>query len=135
MKINNHVIGGFDQGEKKENKNISVDDFLKIMAAEISNQNPMGGEGGGSKGDYLTQLAQFTTLEQINEISASMNVLALMNQQQSALTLVGKEVKLVDDQNQEFTGIVDKVKFANGFTTVEVDGKDYHVSALVEVNK
>ncbi|HPP31381.1 MAG TPA: flagellar hook capping FlgD N-terminal domain-containing protein, partial [Soehngenia sp.] len=48
------------------NKSLSIDDFLKIMAAEIKNQNVSGGESeGGSKTDYLTQMAQFSMLEQL----------------------------------------------------------------------
>lgn len=109
---------------------LSIDDFLKIMAAEIKNQNISGDEsGGGSKTDYLTQMAQFTMLEQLNQIYESINQVNMLNQAR----LVGKEVKIYSEEG-EIVGIVEKVKFANNNVYLQIEQKDYPIGLLLEVS-
>jgi flagellar basal-body rod modification protein FlgD len=112
------------------NKSLSIDDFLKIMAAEIKNQNISGDEsGGGSKTDYLTQMAQFTMLEQLNQIYDSINQVNMLNQAR----LVGKEVKIYSEEG-EIVGVVEKVKFANNNVYLQIEQKDYPIGLLLEVS-
>jgi flagellar basal-body rod modification protein FlgD len=111
------------------NKSLSIDDFLKIMAAEIKNQNISGGESGGSNTDYLTQMAQFTMLEQLNQIYDSINQVNMLNQAR----LVGKEVKIYSEEG-DIVGIVEKVKFANNNVYLQIDQKDYPIGLLLEVS-
>lgn len=135
MEINNHVNAraGVNATRAANDRNkLSIDDFLKIMAAEISNQNIMG-DGGGSNTDYLSQLATFTTIEQMSEISDALGILTLMSQQQQAFSLIGKAVTFVDGDG-EFTGIVDSVKFVDGYATLIVGNKEFYLGALLEVN-
>ncbi len=129
-------------GILEERSGLSVDDFLKIMAAEMQNQNPMGGsEGGGNKTDYITQLAQFTSLELMTDVVENLNYVNIMSQQQYAFSLIGKEITLrVPKENgtgaadmEDIIGVVQKVKFKDGFPMVAVDGKDYHLGNIMEV--
>lgn len=132
MEINgNSPLTSASAQEAKKQSQLSVDDFLKIMAAEIQNQNPTGGsEGGGSKTDYLTQLAQFTTLEQISEITEGMNQLNMLSQ----TALIGKTVKIYGEDT-DLSGVVDRVKFYNSQTYIQVDGNDYPIGLLMEVEE
>ena len=110
---------------------LSVQDFLQIMAAEMKNQNPMGSEsGGGSKTDYITQLAQFTTLEQMNNMAEGINQLNMLSQ----TALIGKQVT-VHGEAQDVSGIVEKVKFFNAQVYLQVEGKDYPIGNLLEVEE
>lgn len=118
-------------GKNIGSTNISIDDFLKIMAAELSNQSIDGADGGGSKTDYITQLAQLTTLEYIDELTNSVMFLNLQEEQQFGTSLLGQEVKIMD-KDEQIIGVVDKVKFKNGFTMLEIDGKEYYVGNVVE---
>lgn len=111
-------------------KSLSIDDFLKIMAAEIKNQNASGGDSeGGSKTDYLTQMAQFTMLEQLTQIYESINQVNMLNQAR----LVGKEVKIYSEEG-DIVGVVDKVKFANNNVYLQINDKDYPIGLLIEVS-
>lgn len=134
MEVNRSgMIGGNrDNNYNLPKKSLDIDDFLKIMAAEISNQNPMGGESGGSNTDYISQLAQFTTLEQMGEITEGINMLTLMNQQQHSFNLIGKEVTL-SVEGEEIIGIVEKVKFDKGYAMLVVKDKEYPLGAVLEV--
>lgn len=143
MKIDSRIYmpkaSNNDQVKKKSD--ISIDDFMKILAAELSNQSIVGSEGGGggSKTDYISQLAQLTNLEQMSTIGENLNTLNFMGQHQYAFSLIGKNVSVInpDDPNNlenKITGLVDKVKFNQGYAVLEIDGKDYPVGLILEVS-
>ena len=132
MEVNS--TSAVNQGYSTNNtskSNLSVDDFLQIMAAEIKNQNPMGGDSGsGSKTDYLSQLAQFTMLEQMNTIADSINQVNMLNQ----VSLIGKKVTIYNGEDN-IKGIVEKVKFYNSNVILQVNNKDYPIGLLMDVSQ
>lgn len=70
-------------------------DFLRLMVAQVQNQDPMNPE---TSGDFLAQLAQFSTNDSINNMQTSIAQLASSLQSNQALqasALVGRSV-LVD---------------------------------------
>lgn len=120
----------------EERSGLSVDDFLQIMAAEMQNQSPMGdsGGGGGSKTDYVSQLAQFTSLELMTDVVENLNYVNAMSQQQYAFSLIGREVSLkVGDET--ISGLVEKVKFKEGLPMITVGGEDYPLGNIMEVGE
>ncbi len=52
---------------------VTKDAFLRLLVAQIKNQNPLNPADGI---EFLTQLAQFTELEQMLEIRKQLEVLA-----------------------------------------------------------
>ncbi len=133
MKVNG--IGSYEASKyanlEDKKSDLSIDDFLKIMAAEISNPSVMGGEG-GSKTDYLTQLTQFSILEQLQNITTSIENLALAGQKQESFNLFGKDV-VINSEEGLVEGQVEKVRFTEGRTILEINGKYYDLKDLVEV--
>lgn len=131
---NNEIYGAQQYTDKKDNSSLDVEDFLRIMAAEISNQNPMGGDSGsGSKTDYISQLAQFTTLEQLSTITESISLMTMIGQQQYSFSLIGREVVVKDENGENVPGVVEKVKFKDGFAILVINDKEYGMGQLVEV--
>lgn len=130
MEINNNIAVNQSADTKKSKSGLSVDDFLKIMASEIKNQSPMGSEsGGGSKTDYLSQMAQFTMLEQLNTMSDGINQMNMLNQ----VGLIGKEVTIYNGE-EGVKGVVERVKFYNNSVIIQVDNKDYPIELLMDVS-
>lgn len=124
-------------GRQKSNpSDISMDDFLKILAASMSNPTVMGGDSGGGGGnagtDYINQFIQFTSLQQMTEIGEGLNTTIQMNQQQQAFEMIGREVTIGDGE-EKVNGTVEKVRFVDGFATVVVNGTEYYLSAVQEV--
>lgn len=133
MEVYNNSNVGMANINASDKNSISMDDFLKIMAAEIQNQSPMGGgEGGGGSTSYISQLAQINSLEQMTKISDSISLLTLMGQQQYSFSLIGKEVTVQEDEGT-YTGIVEKIRFVNGLATLEIKGKEYYLGSVIEV--
>jgi flagellar basal-body rod modification protein FlgD len=131
MEVNNNSGINPNYANSNNSRNMSVEDFLQIMAAEIKNQSPLGGDsgGGGSKTDYLSQLAQFTMLEQMNTVTEGINQVNMLNQ----VSLIGKQVTIYNGK-ENVVGTVEKVKFYNSTVILQVEGEDYPIGLLMEVS-
>lgn len=140
MKVrNDYSIDALIAQQEEKRTNLDINDFIKIMVAEIQNINPMGGSEGGSKTDYISQMAQFSTLEQMSTIAEGIGLLNLMGQQQYSFSLIGKEVTIntweTDDKGEYITtsGTVDRVRFKGGHISILVNGKEYPMGDVMEV--
>ena len=122
------VNQSYEISKNKSGSSLAVDDFLKIMVAEIQNQSPTG-DSSGSKTDYLSQLAQFTMLDQMTALADSLNQMNMLNQ----VSLIGKKVTIYNG-GENVNGIVDKVKFYNSQVYLQVNNKDYEIGLLMEIS-
>ena len=130
MEVNNNIPIDRSYGtqDKESRSSLAVDDFLQIMAAEIQNQSPTG-DSSGSKADYLSQLAQFTMLDQMTALADNLNQMNMLNQ----VSLIGKKVTIYNG-GENVNGIVDKVKFYNSQVYLQVNNKDYEIGLLMEIS-
>ena len=102
--------------------------FVKILAAQLANQDPT--EPVDSTA-FVSQLAQFTALEQMTNLNETMSYM-------SATNMVGKFVmtKYVDDNNVPISGTVLYVSRRGTETTVVLEGyedTEFKVSDIQEV--
>lgn len=115
---------------------LSMDDFLQILAASMSNPSMTGEGGSDSTGtDYISQMAQFATVQELNELSSTMNNSLLLGFQQQAFNLMGKEVTVVDQDGKDQQGKVDKVSFIGGDVKLIINGKEYEMSSVKDVSE
>ncbi len=56
----------------------------------------------------------------------------ILQQQQQAFGLINKEVTVLDGK-EKVTGVIEKVRFSNGYATIVVNGKEYNMSAIEEI--
>ena len=114
-------------GTTKVNDNASLgkDDFLKLLVAQMQNQDPMNPTDSTAS---IAQMAQFSSLEQMTNIATSMDALnkSMTNfSQQSSLTqgaaLIGKSVSGVDtDGVTTIEGTVESVKWLDGDPKLQI---------------
>ncbi|MSP71385.1 MAG: hypothetical protein EXR76_04210 [Myxococcales bacterium] len=77
---------------------LEKESFLKLLVAQISNQDPMSPQ---DSDQYMQQLTQFSTLEQLMNVNQGIEQIAvgqLSANSQSALRFVGKDIMAVGDQ-------------------------------------
>lgn len=115
----------------KPNDFMGVDSFLKIMTAQLQNLDPMGGNAADT-GEYISQMAQFTMLEQLSTLSAGLENISVLSQQQMSFSLVGKSVTLTDGETLR-EGIVEKVRFREGVAYPVIGGVEYPMGMISEV--
>ncbi|MGB4589252.1 MAG: flagellar hook capping FlgD N-terminal domain-containing protein [Clostridiaceae bacterium] len=116
-----------------EKKSMGIDDFLKIMTAQMKNLDPMGGSSEDSS-QYLAQMAQFTMLEQLNNVKDSLEGISILTQQQISFSLVGKTVT-VDDGLNSITGVVEKIRYREGNIYPVINGEEYPMGMVKEVGE
>lgn len=104
--------------------NIGKDEFLKILASQIANQDPMNPT---SSTDFIAQMAQFSSLEQMQNLSASFS-------SYQAYNLIGKNVLATvlneDGTSKQIYGQVTGVAHANNTDYLEVGGYQVQASAI-----
>ncbi len=91
-------IGGTAQASKPPTNQVSQDDFLKMMVAQLQNQNPLKPM---SNGEFLTQIAQFTSASGIEQLQNSFQAFQTNMQSNLALqaaSLVGRQVVAQSEQ-------------------------------------
>ena len=111
------------------NDTLGKDDFLKLLVAQMQNQDPLNPT---DNKESIAQLAQFSALEQMNNIATSMESLnqSMTNfSQQSSLTqgaaLIGKWVSGVDTDGETIIeGTVEVVKWLDGDPKLQVRKAD-----------
>ncbi len=82
--------------EKKSNE-MGKDEFLKLLVAQLENQDPTAPQ---ENGEFISQLAQFSSLEESQKLSAGFDKLASTfqsTQHLQATSLVGRPVHVESD--------------------------------------
>lgn len=110
---------------------MGVDDFLKIMTAQLQNQDPLGGSS-KDPGEYIGQMAQFTMLEQLSDLQDGISQISMLSEQQMSFSLIGKTVK-INLGEESVTGVVEKVRYRDGMAYPVVDGKEYPMGLVEEI--
>jgi flagellar basal-body rod modification protein FlgD len=72
---------------------LGKNDFLKLMVAQLQAQNPLEPSNGT---EYISELAQFSQLEQTTNIAQSSSQSAASQQVAQALGLIGHTVSYID---------------------------------------
>lgn len=111
------------------NNTLGKDDFLKLLIAQMQNQDPLNPT---DNKDSIAQLAQFSSLEQMNNIATSMDALnksMTFFSQQSALTqgsaMIGKWASGMDtDGVTKIEGTVEAVKWLDGDPKLQIRKED-----------
>lgn len=93
--------------DSKQNKDLGKNEFLNLLVAQLNNQNPLEPQGNG---EFIAQLAQFSSLEGIQQLNSSVSSMMSSFQSSQALqasSLVGRKVivpseKAVVDTSESF---------------------------------
>lgn len=72
---------------------VSKDEFLKLFVAQLKNQNPMDPMKGH---EFIAQLAQFSSLEQLTSLNASFADTMKFQQLTGGSEFIGKKATYVD---------------------------------------
>lgn len=120
------------QNSATEGRNSAAADkdaFTKMLVAQLQNQDPMSPQDNQA---MVAQLAQFSSLEQMQQLNQNILGLAVLQQTNAVMSqltqssaLIGQRVTYIDPEtNEERTGDVGKVKLLDGVATLEIGGQD-----------
>lgn len=112
---------------------IDKQQFLQLLVTQLQNQDPLDPV---KNEDFAAQLAQFSSLEQMQNLNNSFDDFMQLSQVQSASAMIGREVAWFDEQNQlDKQGVVDKIVIGSNGLKLEVAGELVPVSEINEVRE
>lgn len=113
---------------------LGKDDFLKLLVTQLRHQDPINPV---DDKEFIAQLAQFSSLEQMQNLSSSINMMMESQQRLTALSqataMIGKEVEIYSHEGESLYGKVTGVQFHNGWPEVIVEGKTYDFTEIVSI--
>jgi flagellar basal-body rod modification protein FlgD len=116
-----------NEGKSTQNS-LDKDDFLKILITQLQHQDPTAPM---EDKEFIAQMAQFSSLEQMTNMSANFNRMASMMSGGEALSALGKEVD-VQLPDGIGTGVVEEVLRGDA-PQVRVNGKLYDYDDVLAV--
>ncbi len=112
---------------KTDSSTLDKDAFLQLLVAQMKYQDPLEPT---SNTEYISQYATFSELEQMQNMSNTMELTHAAN-------LVGQTVAVeAVDSNGKTTsdmGVVDYISYENGKALIWVNGNSYELDEVVEV--
>lgn len=113
--------------------------FLQLLVTQLKYQNPLAPT---DNTQFVSQLAQFSSLEQMTKVSSQegqvvsgISQLAAAANLGQAYALLGDTVSLADANGNTFSGTVSAVNTSGGQVNVVVAGRTYPLADLTSVSK
>lgn len=113
-------------------------DFMKILVEQMRQQDPF--SSAENSGEFLSQMAEFSNLEQTQNLNTSILAMLSLQSQNAAIqdlsagsALIGQEVIYVDADGSEQTGLVESVSISSNGTYLQVNGEDVPLLAISKV--
>jgi flagellar basal-body rod modification protein FlgD len=113
---------------RKVNNQLGKDDFLKLLITQLSNQDPTNPM---ENTEFIAQMAQFSSLEQMTNMSTSFTQLANMLTSSEATTTVGKRVE-VDLNGATISGVVEAATRGSN-PMVQINGNFYDMEKISKI--
>ncbi|WP_432799460.1 flagellar hook capping FlgD N-terminal domain-containing protein [Poriferisphaera sp. WC338] len=131
--IGGTAANGLANGASSTNKfaEMSSAEFVKLMVAELSNQDPFEPNDSAA---VLEQLSSLRNIESQSSLQSSLE--AMVNQQtiSQAGGLIGYQVTGLDAQNDSTTGIVTSVRIVNGKAQLQLNNnKTLEMDRLTDI--
>ena len=124
----NNFNKALNSSGRMPSQQLGKDDFLKLLITQLSNQDPTSPM---EDTQFISQTAQFSSLEQMTNMNESFNKMAAMINSSQATSTLGKtvEVDLGDTTSQ---GVVEATSFGAN-PQVMVNGMYYDLNKIKAV--
>jgi flagellar basal-body rod modification protein FlgD len=123
---NNSLANALSSVTGSSGQFVSENTFLTLLITQLKNQDPMNPQ---DSSQFVAQLASFSSLEQMSAMNTNMqNVL-----DNSATSLIGQNVQLLDSSGNMVQGTVTGIVYYSNTPAVQVNGQNYPLSDIQNV--
>jgi len=109
---------------------LDKDAFLQILVAQMRYQNPLSPQ---DSNQFISQVVELTTMEQLFNLSKSMEMLLKAQELSLSAGLVGKQVTVAGHDGQDVRGAVEKVVIGAEGIRLVIDGNSYDYGTVKEI--
>lgn len=114
----------------KTSKEFDKNTFLQILTAQLRNQDPMNAK---DNTEYIAQMAQFSSLEQMQNLNSTMEQLLSSQKFTEGAMLVGHAVGFKTGDDTYVKDLVNSVMVENGIVTLQTESGKYTLDQVVGV--
>jgi len=111
---------------------LGKDEFLQLLMAQLSHQDPLSPV---DNTESIAQMAQFSSLEQMQNVSKQLEGMRRESGLRDGLLLQGKNIELLTDDGARHQGTVDRVKWGTDGLTATMNGVEIPFSSVVEIGQ
>lgn len=113
-------------------KSLGQDDFLKLLLTQLQNQDP---SNTMDDKQFIAQLAQFSSLEQTNNMATGLKNMAANQASTQAMSMIGKSVQYLDPNSGDtMSGKVASVRMSSDGPSLMVGDKQLALSDIIGVD-
>lgn len=113
---------------------LGKDAFLRLLLTQLRHQDPMSPV---EDQQFLAQMAQFSALEQMQNLAKAMDAFASVQLQVSSWTqsvgLIGRKVTLTNADGADMTGTVTAVRLKEGVPYLVVGDQEHAIGSVKSV--
>ncbi|GEM_PF-663164 len=110
-------------------QNLGKNDFFQILSAQLQFQDPM---EGGDNSEYVAQLAQFSALEQMENLNMAIADLKINQNLLFGSLMIGKTVTVVGESGS-VRGEVESVRARGSKLYVVLEDKEYPAGDIIDM--
>ena len=115
--VNNASAGSQAFGSNNSLNELDMDDFLKLMIAEMQNQDPLNPL---ENAELIAQISQIREVGATEQLTETLNSVLLGQNISSATNLIGADVVALNDNGERVSGNVRVVSITNGQPTLDL---------------
>lgn len=123
--------GAVGSGSISQSSNIGIQDFLKILTAQLNNQDPLKPV---DNQEFVAQIAQFATLEQSRQLNEKIDSLLSVQSSVQAISLLGRTVD-IDQNGFLYSGKVSALDVSTGATLLTVTTTNAGVQSNISLSQ
>ncbi len=118
---------------------LTQQDFLQLMVAQFTQQDPLSDEGSGAGGsssttDYINQLLSMTNLATMQTMSSQMTTSSGQQAMQLASSLPGATVEVTGNGGTA-AGVVQKARVSGSNLYLTINGQEYSGASLISIDQ
>ena len=114
-----------------QSTSLDKDGFLKLLVAQLQNQDPLNPT---DTTEFTSQLSQLESLEELQNLRSSFDSFASSNSFVGATALIGKKIIFQDSTlGTEQSGVVEGVEVVDGSVQVYVNGQALAIDEILAV--
>lgn len=111
-------------------QDLDVDKFLKLMLAELQNQDPLEPM---DNAQMMQQIGEIRSIAATDKLSTTLSGVQLGQALASASSLLGKTITGLSDDNAQVNGKVDRITVADGVPKLHVGGDTVDLKNIREI--
>jgi flagellar basal-body rod modification protein FlgD len=115
-----------------ELRGLGQDSFMKLLLAQLQNQDPLKPM---EDKDFIAQLTQFNSLNQLTQMNQTLTELMTAQALSQASALIGKEVSGLASTGGGVTGLVSGLHLSGGKVNLEVDGQQVPLDTIQTIKE